>query len=128
MHCCVSIREKLRYINTDEVVEMCLYIDSETILANLLVNKRENERVFIFDIKQYCSRLHKLLDEQSYSPYRYFDISDESLSRAVYVHSEVFVSLGDSFFRQAEIHIEQYNMSYETKIHDVLVSAGKDVS
>jgi len=101
---------------------MCLFIESETILANILVNKSEREGIGTYEIKKYCHELNKLLDRKKI-PYRYFDISDDSLYKAVIANSKVFLSFGGRYFRRTTIQIDDYNSNYTNDIKKLFIDA-----
>ena len=105
---------------------MCLFIGSDTILANILVDKDEQEGIGVYEIKRYCQELNELLDRKKL-PYRYFDISHDSLRKAVLVNRKAFLSFGGKYFRRAVIQIEDYNSIYDEEIREVFAAASSRI-
>lgn len=101
---------------------MCLFIDSDTILANILANKLGDEGIGIYEIKKYCLTLNKFFSKKSY-PYRYFDVSNESLERAVIANNEVFMYFGGKFFRKTPIDVDNYNRKYDERVCSFIAAA-----
>lgn len=105
---------------------MCLFIGSETILANILENRDEKEGVGIQEIKEYCRELGRSFDKKKIR-HRYFDISNDSLYKAVIANRDVFSLSGGKYFRCAHIEIDEYNSAYERDIRDVFKYASSNL-
>ena len=104
---------------------MCLVLESEVILANILSKSKFDHGISRNGLAEYCLEIKEELSqiESMKSQYVYFDITPQSVKKAVEVYQDFFVELGDKIFSYKKINVDYFNTRFQTEISDLLKHA-----
>lgn len=101
---------------------MCLVLESEVILANVLSKTREECGVNKDDLLMYCndvkSELAKI--EEISNEYLYFELDNQSIKDTVNKYDLLFVQMGKEIYGYEEINTDIFNSRYEIRVSEVL--------
>lgn len=101
---------------------MCLYINSEVVLANLLVYQKEKSSVATRDVMKYCQSIKNELSKIKCdgTEYIYFNISQQSIDEAISRYNYEFRKFGDKIYKNNDINLVYFNARYSKEIVDLL--------
>ncbi len=104
---------------------MCLVLESEVILANLLSKITGECGIDRNDLVEYCVEIKKQLAElgSMLSKYIYFDISTQSINKAIKSYHDWFVQVGDKVFAYNNINACYFNSRFSDEIAKSLEKA-----
>lgn len=104
---------------------MCLVLESEVILANILSKSIFDHGINRNGLAEYCLQIKEELskiDRMAYE-YVYFDITPQSVKKAVEVYRDFFVELGDKILSYKKINVDYFNSRLQNEISDSLKHA-----
>lgn len=101
---------------------MCVFLQPEVLLANVLSKDEENCGVDKEYLVVYCEHIKKALAESPITSkeYIYFDVDNQSIKDAVYEYNNLFFEWGKRIYRNREINAKFFNSRYNNAIADVL--------
>lgn len=101
---------------------MCLVLQSEVILANVLSHVDSDYGVDRDDLAQYCRKVKSELAKHKVSAkkYVYFDIDEQSVKDAIRTYTNQFVEVGDKIYGYRKINIDYFNSRLNSDISKTL--------
>ncbi|MBU7005894.1 hypothetical protein [Phosphitispora fastidiosa] len=101
---------------------MCLVLQSEVILANVLSQVDQQCGVDRNELVKYCeevkSELAKLPSMES--EYVYFDVDEQSIRNAVKIYQTFFAQFGNKIFGCKKINVDYFNSRFNPEVSDTL--------
>ncbi|KUO77727.1 MAG: hypothetical protein APF81_05975 [Desulfosporosinus sp. BRH_c37] len=101
---------------------MCLVLQSEVILANVLSKtdedcgvNREDLLLYCLEVKTELAKIQELSNE-----YLYFDLDCQSLKNTVYNYDNLFVQMGKEIYGYKKIDSDFFNLRFNKTISNVL--------
>ncbi len=104
---------------------MCLMLESEVILANVLSNPTCKYGIDRDGITEYCMEIKKELSKMKdiASEYVYFDITSQSIKNAIELYQDFFVEIGGRICSYKKINVDYFNSRFQNEISDSLKKA-----
>lgn len=93
---------------------MCVYVEPEVILANLLTFNDSGEGVSINDLEQYCSKVKTAINDNVYC---HFNSNDLELTLLRY--PDEFRKFQNKYFINNRININHFNARYTPEIANI---------
>lgn len=94
---------------------MCVYVEPEVILANLLTYNKSDEGISIEDLDKYCQGIKRAIKDDVYC---HFNSNDLEITLIRY--SDEFKRFQNKFFINNKININHFNTRYTVEIANVL--------
>jgi hypothetical protein len=114
---------------------MCTWFGADVILANLLVNDREDTGISMRDINNYCNALKTEIfksPDQGIDKCVYIDINSQSINEVLMKYNSKFrfSECRERFYKNTvddKIDIDIYNGQYSISIKKILKDTAKKV-
>lgn len=101
---------------------MCLVLDSEVILANILSKtpedcgvSRDDMQMYCFEVKSELAKIAAISNE-----YLYFDLDNQSLKNTLNRYEDLFVQMGKEIYSYEEINADIFNSRFDHIVSEVL--------
>jgi hypothetical protein len=106
---------------------MCLILQSEVILANVLSQDENNCGINREGLAQYCIEVKNALakTKRMDNEYIYFDLEEQSLQNAFKAYYNHFLELGDKIYSNKKINLEYFNSRFSKSIAETLKSVAQ---
>lgn len=110
-------------------MRVCTVIESEVILANALSGDDSDLAVTWTELAEYCNAVRRHLEKTIHSAARnvYFDLSQDSIKRAVRSYDHLFGMMGDQIFAHSDIDAGYFNSRLSDELRRCFVAAAEEM-